>query len=238
MPSDPEWLRAVAALRSPVSTLQAMIGLALETGPWVAGSIMVIARGPSLETSAYLDTRALGCDRRQDDLGEGPAHDTIRIGAVQTAADLTADRRWPRWSPTAIALGIHRTLSVRLFTDRTLGTLNLYSTKPGEIPDSSVRDAEVIAALASVLLAPILVESQLVSALSTRGMIGQAQGVLMQKYRIDSGTAFDVLRRISQQQNIRLAVIAEQIATGAMVPDFAMPPDRFASRGVARSSKQ
>jgi hypothetical protein len=212
-----EWLRAAAALRSPVSTMQAVIGMAMETGPWTGGSITVLEPRSTMRTFAYLDARADGCDRLQEETGEGPAYDAVRVGLAPAATNLAVEQRWPRWSPGALRLGIHRALTVRLFTNRTWGTLNLYATRPGRIDSSTARHAEMIAAHASVLLAAIITEDQLGQAVSIRGFVGQAQGILMHTYGINADAAFAVLRRTSQDHNTKIVTIAEHLlATGTM----------------------
>ena len=76
----------------------------------------------------------------------------------------------------------------------------------------------MIAAHASVVLAYARTEQNLWRAMDTRNIIGQAQGILMERYRLTAATAFEVLRRCSQQQNTKLAVLAEQLATTGHLP--------------------
>ena len=215
-----ERLRAAAALRSPVSTLQAVIGMVIETGPWTGGSITVLEPRSTMRTIAYLDVRAEGCDRLQQETGEGPAYDAVRLDPAPAATNLAVEHRWPRWSPAALHLGIHRTMTVRLFTNRTWGTLNLYATRPGRIDNSMVRELDVMAAHASVLLAAIITEDQLRHAVFTRGLVGQAQGILMHTYGINADAAFAVVRRTSQDHNTKLIKIAEQLLTTGTLPQL------------------
>ncbi|MEP6562948.1 MAG: GAF and ANTAR domain-containing protein [Nakamurella sp.] len=190
----------------------------METGPWAAGSITTLAPLSTLRTFAFLDARAAECDRQQQETGEGPAFDAVRLDPVQTATNVAGDHRWPRWSPAALDVGIHRALTLRLVTNNTSGTLNLYATGPGKIEHSIVRDAEVVAAYASMLLAAIITEDQLRQAVSTRGLIGQAQGILMQQFGIDAAGAFAVLRRTSQQHNVKIVALAEQLISTGILP--------------------
>ena len=53
---------------------------------------------------------------------------------------------------------------------------------------------------------------QLHEALSSRDVIGQAKGILMERLRITPEDAFDTLRRASQRLNIKLRDIAERLA--------------------------
>ena len=56
-------------------------------------------------------------------------------------------------------------------------------------------------------------ESQLQEALKSRDVIGQAKGVLMERRGLDSDEAFDVLRRTSQDLNVKLRDVAETLVT-------------------------
>jgi AmiR/NasT family two-component response regulator len=70
---------------------------------------------------------------------------------------------------------------------------------------------ELLAAHASVAIAASRMRSELHTALGTRTTIGQAQGILMQTFGISSDHAFAYMRRLSQNQNVKLFSIAEQI---------------------------
>ncbi len=111
-------------------------------------------------------------------------------------------------------------LSVRLYTAETIGTLDLYAARPAAVDPVAARNAELVAAHASVLLSALTTRLNLEKAISTRTLIGQAQGVLMHRYGLTPRGAFDLLRRISQQRNIRIAVLAESLVTGGTVPDL------------------
>ena len=82
----------------------------------------------------------------------------------------------------------------------------------------------MIGAHASVVLAYARTEQNLWQAIDTRNLIGQAQGMLMQKYGITADKAFAVLRRYSQAQNTKLAVIAEELTSTGHLPDLQPPP--------------
>jgi GAF domain-containing protein len=49
------------------------------------------------------------------------------------------------------------------------------------------------------------------AAMNTHGLIGQAMGIIMVQRRCDSRTAFDTLRKISQDRNIKLAELAHRL---------------------------
>jgi AmiR/NasT family two-component response regulator len=54
-------------------------------------------------------------------------------------------------------------------------------------------------------------------ALVNRDVIGQAKGILMERFRITAEQAFEVLAKVSQDTNRKVYVVAEDLArTGAI----------------------
>jgi GAF domain-containing protein len=102
---------------------------------------------------AFSDERVLKADTLQYQFGEGPCVDAVWTDGLFAVPDLQADGRWPRWAPEAAGWGIGASLSVHLFTDTTLGSINLYSLAPREFTGTDLENARVIAAHASVVLA-------------------------------------------------------------------------------------
>ena len=62
----------------------------------------------------------------------------------------------------------------------------------------------MVAAHASVALAKVRSERDLWRAIDSRHLIGQAQGMLMERFKLSPEKSFAVLRRYSQQHNIKL----------------------------------
>jgi GAF domain-containing protein len=160
-------------------------------------------------------------DEAQYALGQGPCREAIREHATVVVHDLESDPRWPEWGRAMVdALGIRSSLSFRLFTrpDRTWGALNVYSTKPDAFSDEDVHQGQTIAAMAAVALARSINDEQLAAALESRTVIGQAIGMLMERYGLDEDRAFDVLRRLSSQENIKLRDLAAQVVATRTLP--------------------
>ncbi|GAB2752533.1 ANTAR domain-containing protein [Nocardioides pakistanensis] len=103
-------------------------------------------------------------------------------------------------------------MGLRLFADgQTLGGLNLYSTE-GESIDPEVRQvAELLAAHAALALGRARREEGLSSALTNRRVIGQAIGIVMERYQMDEDRAFQYLVRVSQHSNIKLRDVAREL---------------------------
>jgi AmiR/NasT family two-component response regulator len=52
---------------------------------------------------------------------------------------------------------------------------------------------------------------QLRSAVASRDRIGQAKGIIMERYDLDDVGAFDMMRRLSQETNTTLVEIARRV---------------------------
>lgn len=164
-------------------------------------------------------------DDLQSALGEGPCVDAKRGEAVVYACDLTDEPRWPRFAPAAAAAGMRSALAYRLFAGQeTLGALHLYSRTPAAFDAAARAQGTVFAAHAGLALGVAQkqqdereVAAHLQTALVSREVIGQAQGILMERERITADQAFDLLRRSSQDLNVKLRTVAQDLVdTGAI----------------------
>ncbi|WP_133412058.1 GAF and ANTAR domain-containing protein [Vallicoccus soli] len=163
---------------------------------------------------------ALRADLLQYDLGEGPCLAAARDEPEVGVDDLPSEARYPRWAPRAAAeLGIASSLSLRLRAgERVVGALNLYAPRPRSFDDGRAAAARAFAAHLAVALRWARTNEQLHRALETRGLIGQAQGLLMERFGIDAGRAFDVLNRVSQDSNTRLVDVALRLVETRRTP--------------------
>lgn len=184
-----------------------------------AGLVLLHGQG-RMETTVATDLRVAKADRLQTELHEGPCVQAIESRASFLVDDIAADGRWQEWGPRAAALGLRSLLCVRLFTARaTLGTLNLYSFQPEAFDEDDLDVAEIFARHASIALATVREESGLRRAIGARHLIGQAQGILMERYGLDADRAFAVLRRHSRNNNIKLREVAERVISTGHLPD-------------------
>ncbi len=162
-------------------------------------------------------------DALQQENGEGPCLDAIAHRQIFYADDPADDPRWPRFGPQADAAGIRSVLALPLATNGSRGALNLYARYPAAFGVADRAKGVILASLAG--LAVSIARSHedeerragnLNSALATRELIGQAQGILMERERITSDQAFDILRRASQHLNRKLRDVAQDLVdTGA-----------------------
>jgi transcriptional regulator with GAF, ATPase, and Fis domain len=199
------------------STLQAVVDLAVQTiqGCDFAG-VTLLHSHRKVETPAGTDPLVYQLDEAQYELKEGPCLDALFVDDTYVIEDLTSERRWPRWTPIAMELGVLSLLSVRLATpDRVVGGLNLYSKQPWAYTEDKIVTAHVYARHASIALRVVEQIESLNTALQTRHQIGMAQGLLIQRYGLSEAQAFQFLTRISQDNNIKLRDVAARLITEA-----------------------
>jgi GAF domain-containing protein len=144
---------------------------------------------------------------------------TVRV------ADMASEDRWPEFARQASEAGAASMLSLQLYVEGdNLGALNLYSRTPGAFDDESEQVGLLFASHAAVAYAGVRKEAQLAKAVASRDLIGQAKGILMERYKISAERAFLVLTRVSQNTNRKLNDIATELARTGTVPGIPAPP--------------
>jgi GAF domain-containing protein len=139
--------------------------------------------------------------------------------AVALSGDLDAETAWPKFAPAALAYGCASIVSTALLPDtrqpRLSGALTVYSRQRGGLTSADRDIALLLATHASLALATThavttaeLRVAHLRKAIESRDVIGQAKGILMQRRGISADEAFGVLRRTSQDLNVKLADLA------------------------------
>ena len=210
---------------SVVVTLQHIVALAAETIDGCDAAGVFLAQEGAVATAAASSSLSDTLDRLQIEAHEGPCIDASAQGSTFYAHDLAADERWPMFGPEAAALGVRSVLSYSLSVER-LSALNLYAHLPAAFGATDRAQGQLFATLARLALE--LAEERaadgqrvanLTDALRTRELIGQAQGILMERERITADQAFDVLRRASQRMNVKLRSVAESLVETGESPD-------------------
>lgn len=225
--TSPGILHDLAASARDITGADTVEAAAAQSVQFVAASIegcaaagLTLAQRDRFEMLAASDALARRGDQLQFDLREGPSLDAVVETPTVYAPDLENDTRWPEWAPRVVsALGIRSIVSYRLFTsDETIGALNLYG-KTADAFDDEARELGYLAATQiAVVLAATRREQNFRSALTTRVTIGQAQGILMERFGLDGQQSFNVLRRVSMNSNVPLRSVAEELVRTRRVP--------------------
>lgn len=219
-------------------TLRAVVASAVETIPGAEfGGITEVRKGgQELDVRYASDPIVVDVDTAQYKLRQGPCldaayrHRTIRVG------DLAHEERWPAFARHARGRGVCSILSFQLYVERdNLGALNLYSSRPHAFTDESEHVGLLFAAHAAVAVAGAKVEDQLRVGLSTRDLIGQAKGILMERYKITADQAFLLLTRTSQDTNVKLHTLAEHLASTGELPGAQAADRESPARSEPRS---
>ena len=133
------------------------------------------------------------------------------------------DERWPEFSAAALEAGIRSTLSLPLVVGGDgLGALNIYCHEPsGFSPADEVLGAS-FASYASVALANARMywraqrlAAQLEEAMSSRGVIEQAKGIIIARQGCSADEAFQALVTVSQRTHVKLHDVAGDLVEKA-----------------------
>jgi GAF domain-containing protein len=214
-----EAARKVAGNPEVHDALQLVVDLAMSNCNCIGASVTLIRADGGEETGASSGELVQQADELQYAYDEGPCLRAAEQGGAYLIVDTGSDPRWPNWGPAVAKLGLRSVLSIHLFTDhRVLGALNLYYQTRDDFTDDEIEVAKVVAAHASVALAKLRSERDLWRAIDSRHLIGQAQGVLMERFKISSEKSFSVLRRYSQQHNIKLHEVAGTLVRTGKLP--------------------
>ncbi|HSN37264.1 MAG TPA: GAF and ANTAR domain-containing protein [Arthrobacter sp.] len=193
--------------------LDGIVHAALELVPHAAdASVSLVTGNRTIDSRAASSDLPRRVDALQSETGQGPCLDASYEKRVVSVPDLSTDERWPDFSRAAFELGARSMLSFQLFVDgEHLGALNLFGNDVGAFDAESERIGALVAAHAAVAVAGSQQVSQLTQALDTRDLIGQAKGILMERFKITPQQAFLLLSRASSELNIKLRDVAEQL---------------------------
>ncbi|MFF5981666.1 GAF and ANTAR domain-containing protein [Streptomyces olindensis] len=198
------------------ATLDRITASAVELVPGCDASGILLLHGKRVETVAPTHDLVIESDRLQERLGEGPCFDAARGDTgerVFRIADFTREQpRWPAYASRARDLGVGSMMGFLLFTeDEDLGALDLYSRHPGSFTQDSETAGWLLASHAAVAFSSARSHAQMEQAVATRHVIGEAMGILMGSHSLTEDQAFDVLRRFSQEHNVKLREVARRV---------------------------
>ncbi len=194
-------------------TLEAIVHSAQRSLPGIDHVGITIGRSDgTLDTLAATDDLVLQIDVAQYEAREGPCVYALDAESVVRVEDARHEQRWPAFIPRAVKLGLRAAMGVRLHVDDfELAALNLYATTSGTLDPDLEDYAELFATYAAQALGHARREDQLNTALESRRLIGQATGIVMERYGVDEQRAFRYLTRTSNDSNVKLRDLARQI---------------------------
>lgn len=201
------------------ATLATVTSACIELIRGVDCADVLLVDGAEFQSLAPTSDLPLELDNAQKRLGEGPCLDAAEGESVIRCNDLRSDARWPRFGSAAVESGIHSMLSFQLYTNNaTRGALNLF----GHLPDSFDAEAESVGAMLATHAAIALItrdkQTQFKSALASRDIIGQAKGMIMERFNVDAVRAFELLTKLSQTSNTPVSTVAAQVVARGPEP--------------------
>lgn len=183
----------------------------LIAGVDIAG-VLLVGKGGTHQTLAPTSDVMFKLDELQMTTGEGPCLQAALDEIVIRTDDFRDEPRFPNYAPKVVELGLLSALSLKLYTaDRTAGALNLFGYEPRPWNSEAETIGMVLAAHAASAILASRESEQLQSALSTRDRIGQAKGIIMERFKIDDVRAFEMLRKLSQDTNTKLVDVAHRV---------------------------
>ncbi|OBG32685.1 GAF and ANTAR domain-containing protein [Mycobacterium sp. E3198] len=152
-------------------------------------------------------------DAIQNRYGEGPCLSAAWRHHIMHVEDLNVEQRWPTYQRHALEeTPIRSILSYELFADSgSMAALNFYAEHPHAFGDESLEIGAVFATHIGLAWSMMRRQDQFRNALASRDIIGQAKGVIMERFNLDAVEAFELLSRLSQQSNTKLIEIARSL---------------------------
>jgi len=197
-------------------------------------SISIVLGRRKATTDAASGDLPRAVDALQERLQQGPSLDAAYLHATVRVSDMATETRWPLFTPAALAAGAAGMLSLQLFVKGDdLGALNLFSRRAGAFTDESEHVGLIFASHAAVAYSVARREDRMARGFLTQQVIGQAQGILMERYKLTEDRAFALLVRASQQCNLKLRDLAVRLARSGEWP---MPQPAAAAPDPADTS--
>lgn len=222
-PTDARFAQAARDLQDEGDTQHRLdravqIAVGLLPGCDYAG-VSVVHPGSRVDTPASTDPLVTWVDALQYEVRQGPCLDAVWKQETVASPDLRDEQRWPRWAPQVAALGIRSMLCVRLFTTQdTLGALNLLSRQVRAFDEDDEVTAGHLAAHLAVALAEAQHAADLHSGARDRSVLGQAEGILMERFSLSAYRAFDVLAQVAEDRAVPLRQVAAELVRTRATP--------------------
>lgn len=212
--------REVWGTEDPKERLRRGVGLVVDLVDGCDHAAMSVTSRGRLHVGPASDVVARRADQLQHELNEGPCLDAVQARGNVTSQDLDREPRWRRWCPWVVErLGARATMSMLLADDtRMYGVLTLYADQADAWSNGAVELTKALASHLTLAFAEALLLEHRSRAMVTRTVIGQAEGILMERSDIGEDAAHAVLLRVSQQEQVKLGDAAADLVRTAQLP--------------------
>ncbi|MFG1911484.1 GAF and ANTAR domain-containing protein [Kribbella sp. NPDC048928] len=203
-------------------TVEAVAQFALQAVSCKYASVTLFANTFEPEFVALTDLKLTQLRQREIEDREGPLTETVERAEVVLIPDTSAERRWSdQWREDMVAAGILSAMHLPLAVEgRTQAVLSVYGERPHSFSADDLAIAHILARHATVAIGTARRGENLTQAVDARKLVGQAMGILMERFDLDPDQAFNVLRRYSQTNNRKLRDVAQDL-----IDTRHLPPD-------------
>lgn len=183
----------------------------------VYAGVSVRSHHGEVQTPAWTSSAVWAADAMQVALDEGPSMEPMWISDQVIVDDLSTNRRWPRWAPEVVELGLRSLISVRLpGGTQTFAALNLYSDRalgfgPESLDQACSYAVDVLGAIEEAGGAKGFEE-----AMSTRSIVGMAEGMMRYRYGFSQQRSLALLKMYSARSHVSLRDAAEEFVSDGM----------------------
>ncbi|WP_165956424.1 GAF and ANTAR domain-containing protein [Kribbella antibiotica] len=192
-------------------TVEAVVQFALQAEACSYAGVALTLRG-TREIAAVTDPLVAEIYQFQFDLGEGPMLTALTEGVAVHVPDAANETRWPTWTAEMAQYPIGSVLHAPMWANAQLiGVLSLYNTEPNAFSADDEAIAHILARHASVAVASTRDDETMTAAVDARKLVGQAMGILMERFDLDDVGAFEILKRYSQEFNVKLRDVAQEL---------------------------
>ncbi|WP_285185924.1 GAF and ANTAR domain-containing protein [Rhodococcus sp. MEB041] len=156
-------------------------------------------------------------------LGQGPCITAASEGRTVRSGELETDAQWPDFGRRVAVLNVHSALSLPLITDSgVLGAMNVYARRPDAFDDQAAELGQFFAIPAAIsvqnaraLASAKRLTEHLEKALGSSSSIEQAVGILISRSGCTPDEAYAQLRTLSQNDHVKMDVVARRVVTEA-----------------------
>jgi GAF domain-containing protein len=202
-------------------TVEAVVQFALQAVWCDYAAVVLIIGKQKPEIMALTDPKLARLYREQIATGAGPLITVIEQGQTLLIPDVLTETRWSQaWVGQALAAGIRSAVHLALKgRTRPAAVLSLYSARPDAFSADDVAVAHILARHAAVAIATSRRDAHMATAVDARKLVGEAMGILMERYDLDGDRAFEVLKRYSQASNRKLRDVAQELIDTRKLPN-------------------
>ena len=208
------------------SLLQSVADLAKRVLPGNPETSVCLLINDKATTLASTGELANACDESQYGHGYGPCLHAASTGQLVEVPDASVDTRWRDYMEQAVRNGALSSLSVPLpISEGVAGALNTYARTPKAFDEESRSVATRFAPYAAVAAANMYAyqdardtAENLENALTSRAVIDQAKGILMERFKLTADQAFQALVRVSMHRNTKVRNVADHLVRTGEFP--------------------